>query len=168
MRRASAFSHANVGKATPRGRCRDDPAARPRALSVRPEPRGHRRGLAARQRDRVLAAGSDGHLAARGRRTLERISGRVSDSGEGRWTIRRPSIQARRPKCSRPRSTRASAPAARPTSRTSCSRRCATSSADITRSRPSNPRRSVGRSPSGSPREPPEPLPRICIALSLQ
>ena len=51
---------ANVGKQTARGRRRDHAAARPRALSVRPQPARHRRGVAARQRDRVVAARSDG------------------------------------------------------------------------------------------------------------
>ena len=49
--------------------------------------RRHRRGLAARQRDRLVAARPD--RAARCSRTPSSPSfaGRVSDSGEGRWTI---------------------------------------------------------------------------------
>ena len=44
-----------------------------------------RRGLAARQRDRLLAARPDRHGAAR-LADLDEFEGRVSDSGEGRWT----------------------------------------------------------------------------------
>ena len=51
---------ANVGKKQRRGRCRDHAPARPRALRVRFRPARHRRGLAARQRDRVLASRSHG------------------------------------------------------------------------------------------------------------
>ena len=40
-------------------RCRDHAAPPPRALSIRPGPGRHRRGLAPRQRDRLLAAGLD-------------------------------------------------------------------------------------------------------------
>ena len=57
---------ANVGKKTARDRCRDHAAARSRALSVRPQSARHRGGVAARQRDRVLAARSDGDSAPRG------------------------------------------------------------------------------------------------------
>ena len=48
----------------------------------------HRRGLAARQRDRLVAARPDGDRAARRSRRLSKFAGRVSDSGEGRWTIK--------------------------------------------------------------------------------
>ena len=67
-------------------RCRDHPAAPPRALSVRPESGRHRRGLAARQRDRLVAAGLD-RAALLGSPDLADFKGRVSDSGEGRWTV---------------------------------------------------------------------------------
>ena len=60
---------------------------------------------------------------------LSKFAGRVSDSGEGRWTIKAAIDEAFRPMCCPPRSTSGSACAARRTSRTSCSRRCATSSA---------------------------------------
>ena len=70
-----------------RRRCRDDAAARSRALSIRPQSRRHRRGLAARQRDCVVAARSDRDGAARRIRRSTKFTGRVSDSGEGRWTI---------------------------------------------------------------------------------
>ena len=54
---------ANVGKQTHDDRRRDHAAARSRALSVRPQPARHRRGLAARQRDRLVAARPDGDRA---------------------------------------------------------------------------------------------------------
>ena len=50
--------------------------------------RRHRRGLAARQRDRLLAARPDRDRAGRRTPTLAEFAGRVSDSGEGRWTIK--------------------------------------------------------------------------------
>ena len=49
---------ANVGNQRRRDRCRNHAAARPRALSIRSQPAGHRRSLAPRQRDRLLAARS--------------------------------------------------------------------------------------------------------------
>ena len=57
--------HANAGKQKAHRRCRDHAAAPPRVLPVRPEPRRHRRGLAPRQRDRLVAAGPGRHCAAR-------------------------------------------------------------------------------------------------------
>ena len=57
--------HANVGKQKRDRRCRNDSAAPPRTLSVRSEPGRHRRGLAPRQRDRLVAAGPGRHRAAR-------------------------------------------------------------------------------------------------------
>ena len=74
-------------QAAPRGGCRDHAAARSRALPVRPQPAGHRRSVAARQRHRswlldltATALQQDPELA--------HFAGRVSDSGEGRWTIK--------------------------------------------------------------------------------
>ena len=78
---------ANVGKQEHADRRRDDAAARPRALPVRPQPARHRGGVAARQRDRLVAAGPDGDRPAQGSRARG-FAGRVSDSGEGRWTIK--------------------------------------------------------------------------------
>ena len=69
-----------------RGRRRDHAAAQPRALPVRPRPRRDRRALAARQRDQLLAARPHGAALAESP-DLEKFAGRVSDSGEGRWTI---------------------------------------------------------------------------------
>ena len=71
-----------------RRRRRDDAAARARALPVRPQPGRHRRSVAPRQRGRFLAARPDGGGARRGPLARERFAGRVSDSGEGRWTIK--------------------------------------------------------------------------------
>ena len=44
--------------------------------------------MAARQRDRVVAARPDRHRAARRIPRSPSFAGRVSDSGEGRWTIK--------------------------------------------------------------------------------
>ena len=54
----AVLAAANVGKKTQRDRCRNHAAARSRALPVRSRPARHRRGLAARQRDRLVAARS--------------------------------------------------------------------------------------------------------------
>ena len=54
------LKHAGVGKQTAGRRRRDHAAAQSRALPVRSEPRRHRRGLAAGERDRILAARPDG------------------------------------------------------------------------------------------------------------
>ena len=129
---------ANIGKQDGRGRRRNHAAARSRALPVRPQPAGHRGGLAPRQRDRLVAAGSDGGGADRG-------SGAVEVRRPGVGLRRRPLDHQGRDRrgragatCCPRRSTSGSARAARPISPTSCSRRCATSSAGISRSR-SNP-----------------------------
>ena len=70
------------------GRRRNDAAARPGALPVRPQPARHRRGVAARQRDRLVAARPDGRPRCVEDPALAKFAGRVSDSGEGRWTIK--------------------------------------------------------------------------------
>ena len=44
--------------------------------------------MAARQRDRVVVAGPDGGQLCWKIPTLSKFAGRVSDSGEGRWTIK--------------------------------------------------------------------------------
>ena len=62
--------HANVGKQTHDDRRRDDAAARSRALPVRPQPARRRRGLAAGQRDRLVAARPDGDGPAQGPRAV--------------------------------------------------------------------------------------------------
>ncbi len=59
------LKNANVGKQTHAGRRGDHAAARSQALPVRFQSHRHRRSMAARQRDRVVAAGPDGGRAAR-------------------------------------------------------------------------------------------------------
>ena len=81
------LKHANVGTARTQRRRRDDAAARPGVLPVRLRPGGHRRSVAARQRRLIVAARSDCRGARRRARTSPRSRGRVSDSGEGRWTL---------------------------------------------------------------------------------
>ena len=71
-----------------RDRRRDDAAAQSRPLQIQPQSAGRRRGLAARQRDRLLASRPDGDGAVAKIPALAKFSGRVSDSGEGRWTIK--------------------------------------------------------------------------------
>jgi 6-phosphogluconate dehydrogenase len=78
--------HANAGKQKQSSMRRPRRCAT-RALPVRPEPRRHHRSLAPRQRDRLVAAGPDRERAARQPRPRRKFAGRVSDSGEGRWTI---------------------------------------------------------------------------------
>ena len=56
--------------------------------SLRSRPRRHRRGVAARQRDPVLAARPHRHRRWPRTPTLDDYSGFVEDSGEGRWTIK--------------------------------------------------------------------------------
>ena len=58
-RGSNILKHANVGKTAARDRRRDHAAARSGALSIRSQPARHHRGLAARQRHRLLAARSD-------------------------------------------------------------------------------------------------------------
>jgi 6-phosphogluconate dehydrogenase len=69
---------------------------------------------------------------------LSNFSGRVSDSGEGRWTSRRPLTRACLPMCSRRRFMNGSAHVERPTSPTNCSPPCVTNSAVTSKSRPRN------------------------------
>lgn len=66
---------------------------------------------------------------------LAKFGGRVSDSGEGRWTIKAGIDEACQRQFSLQRSTRASAPEATLTSRTSCFRQCDMSLAVILRNR---------------------------------
>ena len=79
---------ANVGKQRTRSRRRNDAAARSGTLPVRLQSARHRRSVAARQRDRLVAARSDRDRARSRIPTLAKFAGRVSDSGEGRWTIK--------------------------------------------------------------------------------
>ena len=85
---------ANVGKQTHARRRRDHAVARPRALSVRPQSARHRRGMAARQRDRLVAAGPDGDvLWPKIRRSQASPAGsriRARDAGRSRLRSTRP------------------------------------------------------------------------------
>ena len=123
-----------------RGRCGNHAAARSRALSVRSQSAGHRRGLAARQRDRLVAARSSGRGADRGSRPCRSSPGGSPIPAKAAGRSRPPSTRACRPTCCPRRSTSGSARAARRISPTSCSRPCATSSAAISRSRPGHSR----------------------------
>ena len=80
------LKHANVGNARRTRQRRTHAAARSCILPVRLRPAGDRRGLAARQRHRVVAARPHG-VGAREEPGPRRFAGRVSDSGEGRWTL---------------------------------------------------------------------------------
>jgi 6-phosphogluconate dehydrogenase len=62
------------------------PLARPRVLPIRHRHGGGRRSLAAWKRGRVVAARPDAS-ALRKSPGLDNFRGRVSDSGEGRWTV---------------------------------------------------------------------------------
>ena len=129
------LKNANAGKVEARDGRRDRAARAPRVLPVRPRhPRG-RRGLAARQRGRLLAARPDRRVAAAVGRSL-----RLRGSGLG---LRRGPLDLDRrdrggraaPACSPRRCTSASPRATSTTSPTGCSPRCATSSAGTRRSR---------------------------------
>ena len=90
--------------------------------------------------------------------TLAEFEGRVSDSGEGRWTSLA-AIDAARPRRSSPlRCTSGSRRVARPTSPTGCCPRCARSSAATTRR---SRERASGTERSGEPRAGPSgPAPK--------
>ena len=127
--------HADAGTARAARRRRDDAARASRALPVRARPAGDRRAVAARQRDRLLAARPHRERAAQGSRR-SRASRAASPTPERDAGRSRPrSRRACRRTCSRRRSTSASRRAARTSSRTACSRRCAPSSAATARRR---------------------------------
>ena len=95
------------------GRCGNHAAARPRALSVRSQPAGHYRGVAARQRDRVVAARSPGNGADPGSRPCRNSAGACPTPAKAAGRSRPPSTRACRPMCCPRRSTSGSARAAR-------------------------------------------------------
>ena len=80
--------HANAGKRKRAVDAETAPLRATRALSVRLRPARHRRGVAPRQRGRVVAARPDAPRRWSTIPTLGEFSGRVSDSGEGRWTLK--------------------------------------------------------------------------------
>jgi 6-phosphogluconate dehydrogenase len=124
--------HANVGKRDARRGCGDDTASRAGDVQMRLQSRGHHRGLASRQRDRVVAARSDGECSRW--RSSSGTFRAVSDSGEGRWTIDAAIDEGVPAPCSVPRCTRDSARAGRPALPTRFCPRCGISSA-VTRKR---------------------------------
>ena len=143
---AYAEGMAILSKAERRGRRagarrRDDAPARPLGLPLRHRHGRGGRGVAARQRDLVLAARPDRDRPARGpgARRASAAASRIRARGAGRcwprWTRACP------PTCSPPPSSSASARGARPTSPTGCCRPCASSSAATRRRRPSRGRR---------------------------
>ncbi|MCK7481392.1 MAG: 6-phosphogluconate dehydrogenase (decarboxylating) [Candidatus Moduliflexus flocculans] len=82
--RARQRRQADARASTPRRRR----CAIPSTTSYDLDLRRHRRGVAARQRDRLVAARPDRGRARRATRRSANFAGRVSDSGEGRWTIK--------------------------------------------------------------------------------
>ena len=75
-------------QASRQGGRRNHAPARSRALPVRFQLCRCGRGVAARQRHLLLAAGSHRRRAWSKDPDLSKFAGRVSDSGEGRWTIK--------------------------------------------------------------------------------
>ena len=117
------------------------PLGEPRALPLRPRPRGDHRGLAARERRRVVAARPDRDRAPR---VTDARGVRGPRLGLGRGPLdvdRRDRDRHVRHPSSRPRCSSGSPRAARRTSRTACSPRCASSSAATPRSRTERQRR---------------------------
>ena len=119
------LKHANVGKkghpSTPRRR-----RCVPGTLPVRFQPDGRRRGMAARQRDRFLAAGSDRLRFAEGP-DLEKFGGRVSIPARVAGPYRPRLKKARRPRFWRRRCSSVSRRAAKMNLPTSFFRRCVSS-----------------------------------------
>ena len=107
---AQGGQHRQEGR---RGRCGDHAAARSRALPVRPQPARHRRAVAARQRDRVVAARPSGDGADPGSRLWRISAGGSRTPAKAAGRSRPPSTRACRPTCCPRRSTSGSARAAR-------------------------------------------------------
>ena len=79
--------HANVGKQTHTADAETTPLRDPEYYQYDFDLARRRRGVAARQRHRLVAARPDGGRARRRSRSSTASAGRVSDSGEGRWTL---------------------------------------------------------------------------------
>ena len=79
------LKHASIGKEQQDVDAETTPSP-PRTVSIRPESRRYRRGVAAGQRHRLVATRPDGAGLLQSP-DLAKFSGRVSDSGEGRWTV---------------------------------------------------------------------------------
>ena len=121
---------------------RDDAAARSAVLPIRHERRRHRRGLASRQRRRVVAARSH-RASARGvARTSTTSPARSPTRAKAAGPCSRPSTRACRRTCCRRRSTRVSTRAGTTSSRTRFSPRCGRCSAVTTR-RNERPKRKI-------------------------
>ena len=125
---------ANAGKHAARDRRRNHAAAQSRALSVRDQRGGRRRGLAARQRDLLVAARPDRYGPRRRIRRSRSFRAVCPTPAKGAGRSRLRSTRECPLRCSRPRCTSASARAATRRSRTSCSRRCVINSAATSRS----------------------------------
>ena len=105
--------HANAGKEAARRRRRDGAAGEPRALPVRPRPARHRRGVAPRQRHRLVAARPHGG-GARAQPRAQRVQRAASPTrARAAGRSRPPSTRACRRRSSRRRSASASPRAAR-------------------------------------------------------
>ena len=111
------------------------PLRDPRVLPVPLRHGRGRRGLAARQRDQLVAARPDGRRAARGSRRRELLGPRLRLGRGALDGARRDRGGRARARARDARSTSASARAARPTTPTSCCRRCASSSAALSSAR---------------------------------
>ena len=90
---------ANIGEEDARNRRRDDAAEQSRLLQVRHQSARRRRGLAARQRDRLLAARPDGDGADGGFRRSPSFPGACPTPGKAVGRSRRPSTKACRCRC---------------------------------------------------------------------
>ena len=131
------LQHAERRHGRARGRRRDHAAARSRVLPVRPRPPRRRRGLAPRQRRRLLAARP--HRARRCTKTPDLASSAAGcrDSGEGRWTVQAAIDEGvPAPVLTRLVYDRFASRGDAATSPTRCCRPCARSSAATPRSRP--------------------------------
>ena len=114
---------------------RPAPLADPEALSVRHRRARDRRSVASWQRHRLLAARSHGRGAACGSRILSEFGGHVSDSGEGRWTLKAAIDKGVPAPVLSARCTSVSPRAAKPNLPTSFCPRCVTNSAVMLNSR---------------------------------
>ena len=82
----NVLHHANAGGVEREKDAETAPLDAARALPLRPRRRRDRRALAARHRRRRRGCSTSPPRRCTSRPTLEGFAGRVSDSGEGRWT----------------------------------------------------------------------------------
>ena len=121
--------HANVGKQTFANDAETTPLRDPAVLPVRDESAADRRGLAPRQRDRLLAARPDGRSTAERTRSSKATADASPTRAKAAGPFWPPSTKRFRRRSSARLCTNASRRAARRNSPTSCSRRCGTNSA---------------------------------------